>query len=40
VANPNKPRPIVDILLKNRDRLINYLEHFGTDKKGQCISLI
>lgn len=33
VANPNKPKPIVDILLRNRDRLVEFLTRFHTDRQ-------
>lgn len=32
VANPNKPRPILDILLRNKERLIEFLTNFQTDR--------
>uniref|UniRef100_A0A915J3E5 Uncharacterized protein n=1 Tax=Romanomermis culicivorax TaxID=13658 RepID=A0A915J3E5_ROMCU len=32
VANPNKPRPIADILIRNRDRLVEFLSSFHTDR--------
>ncbi|XP_003745085.1 protein Mo25 [Galendromus occidentalis] len=32
VANPNKPRPILDILLRNRDKLVDFLTRFHTDR--------
>jgi calcium binding protein 39 len=32
VANPNKAKPVLDILLKNKDRLIEYLAKFHTDR--------
>lgn len=28
VANPNKPKPILDILLRNRDKLVDFLTRF------------
>lgn len=34
VANPNKPQPITDILTKNRDKLLKFLEEFHTEKSG------
>ena len=30
VANPNKPRPILDILIRNKDRLVDFLTQFHT----------
>ncbi|KAI8913522.1 Mo25-like protein [Gorgonomyces haynaldii] len=32
VANPNKAKPILDILFKNRDKLISFLEKFYNDR--------
>uniref|UniRef100_T1IVG3 Protein Mo25 n=1 Tax=Strigamia maritima TaxID=126957 RepID=T1IVG3_STRMM len=32
VANPNKPKPILDILLRNRDKLVEFLTKFHTDR--------
>jgi len=32
VANPNKPRPILEILLRNKDKLVEFLTHFHTDR--------
>merc|ERR1712110_825827 len=32
VANPNKPEPILDILLRNREKLIDFLSHFHNDR--------
>ncbi|XP_005100218.1 protein Mo25 [Aplysia californica] len=32
VANPNKPRPILDILLRNKDRLVDFLTRFHTER--------
>lgn len=32
VANPNKPKPILDILLRNKDKLIDFLTNFQTDR--------
>lgn len=36
IANPNKPKPIYDILCKNRDRILHFLESFtgGKDDRG------
>lgn len=33
VANPNKPKPITDILLRNRERLVEFLTNFHTDRQ-------
>lgn len=32
VANPNKPKPILDILLRNQDKLIDFLSKFHNDR--------
>jgi calcium binding protein 39 len=32
VANPHKTRPVVDVLLNNRDKLLAYLEGFQTER--------
>ena len=32
VANPNKPRPILDILLRNQEKLVDFLTKFHTDR--------
>lgn len=32
VANPNKTKPIQDILLKNKDKLVDFLSKFHTDR--------
>lgn len=32
VANPNKAKPILDILIKNREKLINFLSNFHNEK--------
>ena len=31
VANPNKPRPILEILLRNKDKLVDFLQKFHND---------
>merc|ERR1719197_895389 len=33
VANPHKPKPILDILLKNKQKLIGFLGNFQNDKE-------
>ncbi|KJE90212.1 Mo25-PA [Capsaspora owczarzaki ATCC 30864] len=33
VANPNKTKPILDILLKNRDKLVDFLSKFHTERQ-------
>ncbi|KAL3219455.1 hypothetical protein MRX96_005755 [Rhipicephalus microplus] len=35
VANPNKPKPILDILLRNKDKLVDFLSKFHTDRSGR-----
>jgi len=35
VANPNKPEPILEILVKNKDKLIVYLREFHNDKDDE-----
>lgn len=32
VANPNKPKPILEILLRNKDRLVEFLSKFHNDR--------
>jgi len=32
VANPNKPRPIADILIRNKERLVEFLTKFQTER--------
>jgi len=34
VASPNKPQPIVDILSRNQNKLVNFLENFQKDRTG------
>lgn len=34
VANPGKTKPIQDILLKNKDKLVDFLSRFHTDRTG------
>ncbi len=34
VANPNKPKPILDILKRNKTKLIAFLNAFHTDRTG------
>ena len=33
VANPRKSKPIFDILVKNRDKLLTYFKTFGLDSQ-------
>ncbi|KAK9818819.1 hypothetical protein WJX74_005590 [Apatococcus lobatus] len=35
VANPNKPKPIVEILTGNQEKLLKYLTNFHTDKDDE-----
>jgi len=35
VANPQKPPPVVEILAKNKDKLIQFLSNFCTDKEDE-----
>lgn len=35
VANPKKSRPVEDILVKNRDKLLVFLPRFHEDRKGK-----
>ena len=39
VANPSKAKPILDILLKNKDKLIDFLSKFHTDRTGGSANL-
>jgi len=32
VANPNKSKPILDILLRNQEKLVDFLTKFHTDR--------
>jgi len=32
VANPNKPKPVLDILVKNKEKLISFLSNFLEEK--------
>lgn len=32
VANPNKPKPILEILLRNKERLLEFLSKFHNDR--------
>lgn len=40
VANPNKTKPVQDILLKNKDKLVEFLSKFHNDRTGQSASEI
>lgn len=35
VANPNKTQPIRDILIKNKDKLVEFLENFHSDRTAE-----
>ena len=37
VANPSKTKPILDILFKNKDKLISFLEKFCNDRAGNFL---
>lgn len=37
VANPHKTRPIVDILVKNQDKLVMFLGNFHNDRQGMTL---
>lgn len=32
MANPNKPKAILDILLRNKEKLVDFLTKFHTDR--------
>lgn len=38
VANPNKLPPILNILIKNRDKLVSFLSSFHNDKEDDQFS--
>ena len=38
MANPTKAKPILDILLKNKDKLIDFLSKFHTDRTGMLLN--
>jgi len=35
VANPKKSKPVQDILLKNREKLLAFLPKFHDDRRGK-----
>jgi len=35
VANPNKPQPILHILVKNKEKLVTFLQNFHNEKGGE-----
>jgi calcium binding protein 39 len=35
VANPNKPKPILDILIKNKEKLLKFLKTFQHDRDDE-----
>ena len=37
VANPNKTRPVVEILFNNKDKLLKYLDDFHNDRGGWAL---
>jgi calcium binding protein 39 len=38
VANPNKAEPILQILIKNKEKLVSFLNNFHNDKGGLILS--
>jgi len=40
VANPNKTPPILDILQKNKEKLLTFLRNFHNDRSGMYINNI
>jgi len=39
VANPNKSPPIQEILVKNKDKLVEFLTTFHNDRTGISITM-
>lgn len=37
MANPNKTRPVVDILYNNKDKLLKYLDDFHNDRGARAL---
>ena len=37
VANPNKTPPIQEILVKNKDKLVEFLTSFHNDRTGNVV---
>ena len=37
VANPNKTPPIQDILVKNKEKLVEFLTNFHNDRTGDVV---
>lgn len=35
VANPNKPKPVLDILIKNKDKLLKFLKTFQSEREDE-----
>ena len=35
VANPNKSKPVVEVLINNREKLLRYLQEFQTDREDE-----
>ena len=35
MANPNKNKPILDILIKNQEKLVVFLNNFHNDRQGK-----
>lgn len=38
VANPKKSKPVQDILLKNREKLLAFLPKFHDDRRGETLA--
>jgi calcium binding protein 39 len=36
VANPNKTKPVMEILQKNKEKLLKFLSEFHNDRQGIC----
>ena len=39
MANPNKTKPILDILIRNKEKLIDFLTKFHTDRTGRHLTV-
>lgn len=40
VANPNKTKPVLDILQKNQEKLLKFLSDFHNDRSGNDFNFI
>ncbi len=38
VANPNKTKPVIEILYNNKEKLLKYLNDFHNDRGGRLIA--